>query len=303
MRVLVTGAAGFAARYLAKELEIAGHEVLATDIAPEAPWMPHYVQCDLCDATALDALVGEAAPDACVHLGGVSSVPDGAHDAGRLFAINVGGTRNLLEALAHRAPGARLLFVSTAQVYGCSLAPDDTPVAEDSILYPMSYYAISRVAAEAEVRAYGRYRGLDIVIARPANHTGPGQSRKFVAPAFMAQAKAIAAGEQEVFTVGNLESVRDFSDVRDVMAAYRAILERGASGETYNASSAPRISIGGLLEKIRALTGVDAPAKVDPSLYRPTDFSLVLDTSKLRKLGWKPEHTLDETLADMLHGR
>lgn len=300
MRVLVTGAAGFVARHLAAELARAGHEVVSTDVVPSAPWMPGYEPCDLCDAAALDGLVARRRPDACIHLGGVSSVPDAARDCGRLFAINVGGTRNLLDSFVRHAPDARVLYVSTAQVYGCSTAPDSLPVAEDAPLYPVSLYAISRVAAEAAARAYWKYRGLRVMVARPANHTGPGQSVKFVAPSFIAQAREIAAGTRGGFTVGNLDSVRDFSDVRDVVAAYRAILEKGAPGETYNASSAPRITIGALLGKVKALAGVEAPAKVDPGLFRPTDFALVLDTAKLRALGWRPARTLDETLADML---
>lgn len=301
MLVLVTGAAGFVARHLAAELAAAGHGVVSTDVVPQAPWMPGYEPCDLCDAAALDSLVWRLRPDACIHLGGVSSVPDAARDCGRLFAINVGGTRNLLESFMRHVPNARFLYVSTAQVYGCSLEPDSLPLTEDATPYPVSLYAISRVAAEATVRAYWKFRGLRATIARPANHTGPGQSPKFVAPSFIAQAKEIAAGTRGEFTVGNLDSVRDFSDVRDVVAAYRAILEKGAPGETYNASSAPRITIGALLGKVKALAGVEAPAKVDPALYRPTDFSLVLDTGKLRALGWKPERTLDETLRDMFH--
>lgn len=299
MRVLVTGAAGFVARHLAAELRDGGHEVFSTDIAPEAPWMPRYEQCDLCDAGAVEALLARVAPGACVHLGGISSVGDAARDVGRLFAVNVGGTANLLDALRRHAPSARLLYVSTAQVYGCSVDADDTPVGEDAPLYPVTFYATSRVAAEAVVRARWRYGGLDAVIARPANHTGPGQSTRFVAPSFLAQAREIAAGRRREFVVGNLESERDFSDVRDVAAAYRAILERGVSGGTYNASSAPRIKIGALLDEIKAQVGVDAPVRVDPALFRPTDHSLVLDTARLRSLGWEPRRTLGQTIADM----
>lgn len=299
MRILVTGAAGFVARHLVAELEGGGHEVFSSDVVPSAPWMPRYAPCDLCDSGAVDSLVGGVSPDACVHLGGISSVGDAAHDVGRLFAINVGGTANLLDAIGRHAPSARLLYVSTAQVYGCSVEADDTPVREDAPLYPVTFYATSRVAAEAEVRARWRYGGLDAVIARPANHTGPGQSTRFVAPSFLAQAREIASGTRREFVVGNLESERDFSDVRDVAAAYRAILERGASGETYNASSAPRIRIGELLDEIKAKVGVDAPVRIDPALYRPTDHSLVLDTAKLRSLGWRPLRTLAQTIADM----
>ena len=301
MRVLVTGAAGFAARHLVPELEAHGHEVFTTDLPPQAPAMPHYVQGDLCNGTALDALAADIRPEACIHLAGVSFIPDAARDPGRLYAVNIGGTLNVFDALAAHAPGARVLFVSTAQVYGCTFSPDDAPVAESSPLYPLSPYAISKVAGEAAARAYGEYRNLRVFIARPSNHTGPGQTTKFVVPSFVEQAKAIRRGERKAFVAGNLASGRDFSDVRDIVAAYRIILERGTPGETYNVSAAPRVTIAELFDEIRRTAGVDAPVETNPDFFRPTDFARLLDTSKLRALGWRPSHTLADTLRDMLN--
>ena len=300
MRVLVTGATGFVAGHLVPELEAGGHEVFTTCLAPQAPTLPRYAPCDICDAKTFDALVAEIRPDACVHLAGVTFIPDAARDPGRLYAVNIGGTLNVLEAMARRAPGARVLFVSTAQIYGCTFNPDDAPLSEDAVPYPLSPYAISKVAGEAAARAYGEYRGLRVFIARPSNHTGPGQTTKFVVPSFIEQAKAIRRGERKSFVAGNLESGRDFSDVRDIVAAYRIILERGVPGETYNVSAAPRVTIAALFDEIRRAAGVDAPVETNPEFFRPTDFSRRLDTSKLRALGWRPSHTLADTLREML---
>ena len=299
MRVLVTGATGFVARHLVPELEAHGHEVFTTCLSPKADDLPHYAPLDICEANAVEALVEEVRPEACVHLAGISFVPDGARDPGRLYAVNIGGTLNVLDALAGAVPGCKFLFVSTAQVYGCTLSPDDAPVSESTPLYPLSPYAVSKVAGEAIAHAYGEYRGLRTFVARPSNHTGPGQTAKFVVPSFIGQAKAIKRGERKAFLAGNLASGRDFSDVRDIVAAYRIILERGKAGETYNVSAAPRVTISELFDEIQRVAGISAPIETDSALYRPTDFARVLATSKVRALGWQPTHTLADTLRDM----
>lgn len=300
MRVLMTGAAGFVAKYLAPELLSHGHEVFTTDVLPSAPSMPSYTQCDLCDAAAIKSLAQQIKPDACIHLAGITFVPDAAKDPGRLYAVNVGGTLNALEAMRTAKDNAKFLFVSTAQIYGCTFNEDDAPLTEEAPVYPLSPYAISKVAGEAVTRAYGQYKGLEIFIARPSNHTGPGQSPKFVAPSFVEQAKAIKRGEKKAFSAGNLASGRDFSDVRDVVAAYRTILECGKNGETYNISAAPRITIEELLATIQKECGINAPVETNPEFVRPTDFSRILDTSKLRALGWAPSHSTADTIRDML---
>lgn len=287
MKVLVTGGAGFVARHLVRELTAAGYEVDLTD-CQEAD-VPNYHKADLTDADAIFKLVDEVRPDAIVHLGAISFVPDAAKDRKLLERVNEGGTKNVLNALmAARLPRRfrdlpQILFVSTAQVY----------------MRNCSAYALSKMSGEAMVFHYC-HEGVDGVIARPANHTGPGQSEKFVVPSFIRQALEIKAGRQRCFTVGNLDSVRDFTDVRDVVRAYRLLLEKGKSTGVYAIGSPNRLSMRELLVKVAGMVGVPTDYEVDPVLWRPTDASLELDTTPIRELGWEPQFTLDETLADMV---
>ena len=275
MKILVTGGAGFVAQHLRPELVSAGHDVVLTDITGEG-----VIAADLADATAMRQLVADVCPDACVHLGAISFVPDAARDSELLVRVNVGGTENLLAALAAEVPGSRVLFVSSAQV----------------LARPLSAYAASKLEAEGVV---ARFSDLNTVIARPANHTGPGQNLKFAIPSFIRQAQEIYTGKRKNFTVGNLDSVRDFSDVRDVVRAYRILLEKGERGGVYAISSSNRFSMGEILDMICRLTHVDAPRVIDPVLFRPTDASPVLDTEPIRNLGWEPMCSMERTLRDM----
>lgn len=301
-RVLVTGAAGFVGRHLVAELSQAGHHVLTTDVGPD-PGLPGYLQADLCDRTDMVRLFRTLRPDACVHLAAVSFVPDGDRNPTGLLTINIAGTVNLLEALRSEAPTARMLFVSTAQVYGPapSIAAANVPVPENAPCLPLTLYAVSKVAGESAAFGYGSAYGLDVMVARPANHTGPGQTPRFVAAAFARQVREVAEGRARELRVGNLEAVRDFTDVRDVVRAYRLILERGVSGMPYNVSSNTHVKIGELLEHLKHLAGVDAPIVVDPGLVRPADASIRLDVTRLRETtAWSPAYRLDDTLRDML---
>ena len=302
-RVLVTGAAGFVGHHLVRELESSGHEVATTDAlqpdAPAAHGLPDYSTADLRDGESMRALVRATRPDAVVHLAGVSFVPDGARDPSLALTVNIGGTWTLAEALAAEAPRARLLFVSTAQVYGT--IPSPAPLREESPLRPLSLYAVTKVAGESLLLARHAAGTLDAVVARPGNHTGPGQTPKFVAPAFARQVLSAKRGEIAALRVGNLDSIRSFADVRDVVRAYRLLLERGVPGGVYNVASPANVRIGELLDRLRALAGCDAPVETDPALWRPTDSCPVLDVSRLRAdTGWAPAFSLDDTLRDLL---
>ena len=309
-KVLVTGAAGFVGGHLIRELEAHGHTVITTDALPETALppaarqrLPNYRHCELRDRAALRALFRDTAPDACVHLGAVSFVPDGDTNPENLLVVNIAGTVNIADALRAEAPACRLLFISSAQIYGpvTSTRTAAVPIRENAPPMPLSMYSISKVAAENAVLAYGSAHGFDALIARPANHTGPGQSPKFVAVSFAKQMLAARRGDLTEMRVGNLESIRDFTDVRDVVKAYRLIIERGQNGLAYNITTNARVKIGDLLSTLRDIVGADPKITTDPALYRPSDASLRLDISRLRDhTGWTPERTLRSTLEDIV---
>lgn len=294
MRVMVTGAAGFVGRYVVAALRDAGHEPLPSDMLPA----PGVSTLDIRSAAAVAAAVAAARPEACIHLAGVAFVPDAARDPTGLTAINVDGTRHLADALLRHAPAARLLFVSTAQVYGVKRGA--APLSESAALRPASPYAHSKVAAERLLAERHRLQGLDVVIARPGNHTGPGQSAKFVVPAFIRAVRDFRDGRAPAVPVGNLESERDFTDVRDVVAAYMLLLAAGRGGGIYNIAACTHLRIGELLERVARLAGVEPALAVKPELYRPTDAFPALDTTRLRRdTGWSPRYPFDVTLRDL----
>ena len=303
MRILVTGACGFVGRHVLDELMRAGHTPLACDAVKPAAAHPLPVEVhtvDLRDAPALKKLVAELAPDACIHLAGIAFVPMGWIDPELVFSVNLLGTINLLQAFHSAAATARMLVVTSAEVYG--RVPGTHPFSEDAPLTPDNLYAVSKMAADLSALLYARRYGVHIMTARPGNHIGPGQSSHFVTSAFAQQIVNIARKKADpVLKVGNLECERDFTDVRDVAHAYRLIIEGGHTGKAYNVSSEKLVKISVILDELCRLAGVSPEIVVDPDLYRPLDARPRLDASRVRKeLGWEPRIGLSETLADVL---
>ena len=301
MRILVTGANGFAGRHLLAELRAAGHDLLLHGV-PAPPPTPGdtWHDTDLRDADGLDRLVRDLHPDGCIHLAAFAFVPAADRDPSAAFAINTVGTAHLLSAFRRHAPAARILVVSTSQVYGP--ADSDTPVTEDHPLRPHTFYAVSKAAADQAARLYADQFGMAVLSARPCNHIGPGQSPRYVSSAFSRQLIAIGRGETDpIIRVGNLESERDFLDVRDVARAYRLLVERGQPGQAYNIAAGAPVRIQTVLDELCRLAGVTPERVVDPTLWRPTDASAVLDTTRIRDhVGWTPRIPPSQTLRDIL---
>lgn len=307
MRTFITGIAGFVGQHLAAHLAAGGGQIagLALPGARGPDGLPAGVtvhEGDVCHAERVRSLLKEIRPDRIVHLAARSSVADSLRDPWGTFAVNAGGTVSLLEAAVAAAPGARVLIVGSAEAYG-EVGEHELPLTESRPLQPLTPYGISKAAAEQVGLFYRRARGLQVVIARAFNHTGPGQEPAFVCSDFARQIARIEAGQAEaVLRVGDLAARRDFSDVRDVVRAYGLLLEKGTPGEVYNVCSGKAWSIGEILDILRGLAGRPIAVETDPARGRSEDVpALVGSFAKLEAAtGWRPVIPLERTLKDLL---
>lgn len=301
MRILVTGASGFVGRHVLAAARAAGHDpVPAGGPHDDAP----FGRLDVLDPAAVRRAVADARPDAIVHLAGQAFVPQSVTDPLGTLAVNATGTANVLDAArAYRDDGGgaiRTLVVSSAEVYGHQ-RPDRMPLDENTPLRPANPYAAAKCAAEAFGQAWSRAYGLDVVIARPFNHIGPGQDARFVVASFARQLAEIAAGAPAVLRVGNLDAQRDFLDVRDVAEAYLALIANGRSPEVYNICSGRAVAIKEVLRQLIAIAHIPVEVRDDPERMRASDLPLMLgDASKLRAAGgWAPRYSLAASLRDV----
>ncbi|KVV45395.1 epimerase [Burkholderia ubonensis] len=297
-RAFVTGLTGFTGRYMAQRLEAAGYEVWGTT-APGAPRTddPALANCtllpvDLLDADALRAAAADARPDAVVHLAARAHVAQ--DDPAQTYQVNIVGTRNLLAAVAglDRRPSA-VLLASSANVYG-----NATPGVLDETVAPApaNDYAVSKLAMEYAAKLW--HDRLPIVIARPFNYTGVGQSEAYLLPKLVAH---YARNEPRI-SLGNLDVSRDFSDVRDVTAAYLRLIEAAPAGETFNVCSERAYSLKEVLAKLSRIAGYVIDVTVDPRFVRDNEVkSLSGSRARLRRaVGELPVTPLDETLRWMM---
>jgi GDP-4-dehydro-6-deoxy-D-mannose reductase len=304
MRILVTGICGFVGHFLADELMASGHDVVGVDLSVDKTpdGVTEALCSDLTSAQSVHAAVCHLQPEACIHLGGIASPPIGRTNPELMLNTNILGTAHILEALRTETPEARVLLASTSYVYGNS--ETEKPIGEDAPLSPIGIYAVSKAAADMMTLAYARDYQMHAMTARAANHTGPGQSTDFVVPAFAQQIRSIGAGTQPaVMHVGNLDSERTFMDVRDVVRAYRLLIERGERGQAYNVASSERVPIRRILDQLCKAAGVAPSIETDPALYRPTDRAPLLTSARIQETtGWKPEIPFTQTLLDILAG-
>jgi len=308
----VTGADGFVGRHVVERLVELGHEVSAgcrPGGEPVGRWLAlrarevvKHVPFEVTDSASVSAALSRPF-EAIVHLAAVASGSEARQDPGHAWAVNAAGTARLVDAAAslraNTGVDPLVLVVSSAEVYGNGPA---TPRVETDPVLPQSPYAASKLGAEVAALEAWRRIGLRVVIARAFPHTGPGQSPVYVVPAFLQRLRAAhAAGAAEVRT-GSLEPVRDLLDVRDVAAAYIALLAQGSPGEAYNVARGEGVTLREVFGRLADLVGAKVKPVPDASLMRLGDIQyLVGDASKIRRAtGWSPRFTLEQTLREMV---
>ncbi len=302
-RVLVTGATGFVGRHLGRLLLDEGLDLFGT-CYPDKPCPEdrQLVHLDLRSSEAAEAAVERDKPDWVVHLAAVSNVRKSWENRRETLETNIIATSNIFEAVRRLAPAARVLFVSSSDVYGV-LSAEERTFREEDPFHAVNPYAYTKIAGELLSRFYVEVEKLDIVIARPFPHTGPGQTADFVFSDWASQIARIEKGLAEpVIRVGNLDVRRDYSDVRDVVRAYALLLRRGRTGEIYNICAGRAVSLRSILETLLSLSPAKIRVETDPAKLRKTDIPFLAgDAGKIRReTGWAPTIPLEETLSGLL---
>jgi GDP-4-dehydro-6-deoxy-D-mannose reductase len=291
MRAFVTGASGFVGGHLLAHLHACGDETVATDRAQGG--------ADVVDVQGISAEIEAATPDVIYHLAGQADVAASWRDPSGTWRINTEGTLSVLAAAADLGVH-RVIVITSAEVYGI-VAPAELPLDEHSPLNPASPYAASKAAAEMLCIQWAN-KGLGVIRARAFNHLGPGQSERFVASGLAHRLVRAKADGARFIAVGNLDARRDFTDVRDVVRAYRLLAEGGTPGEAYNVCSGVDRSIREIAELLLERTDPNIGLVPDPDLQRPSDLpALRGDHSKISaECGWQPEIELSTTLDDIV---
>lgn len=294
-KLFVTGAQGFVGQHLQaialNHAWQASIEVVGAD-----------AQYDITDRASLDKIFNQIQPDAVIHLAAQPFVPTSFEDPEATYRVNFFGTYNVLQALAAAKFKGRLLYVGSADSYGL-VAEEDLPIRELQPLRPRSPYAVSKVAAEALCYQWSQTGPFEVVMARPFNHIGPGQTDNFAVSGFAKQVAEIALGQRSAeIQVGDLDVTRDFTDVRDIAEAYLMLLLKGKSGEAYNVGSGLEHKMSEILELLIEVAGISAKITIDPARFRPAEQRrLVCDASKLKQqTGWQPCRQLNETLSEII---
>ena len=297
MRALVIGADGFAGRWLVRHLVDAGDTVdaiVGPNFVPPLPDADGVHGADVRDQAGLTRVIADSLPEAIYYLAGVS------HQGGRdvlpaAVGVSVVGSMNALIAASGLDEPPRLLYVSTGLVY----QEADHPLRETDPTSPNGMYAIAKLAGEEALGRLGKPGAVEVLVARPFNHIGPGQRLPFIVPNVASQIAEVATGRAQAITVRSVSPVRDFSDVRDVVRAYRLLVTRADQDSIHNIASGAGTSIGSLIEAMLDIAGISARVEVSGGEDEGPQ-AAVGDASRIKELGWQPEYALRQTLEDVL---
>ncbi len=306
LRVLITGCNGFVGRHLTLALQEKGYTLGGIDMGHTSSLTGiKYYSLDIQDKEAVRSALLDFLPTHVFHLAAITFVPDSHGNIEQTFQVNLQGTLNILDslqALPESASFSRFIYVSSAEVY--DVHNSSVPFRETSPLHPESPYAISKLTGEYLCEYYEQ-KMVPSIIVRPFNHTGPGQSEKFVCSDFSRQIALIEKGSQEPgLNVGNLEHAKDFLDVRDVVQAYLKLLDLPLSGTTpvFNIASEKRITIQWILDTLISYSSKNIKVVVDPDKYRPGKSIMYGSYEKLHQAtGWQPEVPFEKTLLGLLN--
>ncbi len=301
MRVLITGSGGFVGRHLAAYAAAQGADVIGTR-RPGISLEGKSVELDLTNVDSLRRAVKEAAPDLIFHLAGESSVAASWLSPERTLETNVLGLQRLLEAVLTEKPSARVLVACSSDQYG-PVDEEDLPIDESAPFRPTSPYALSKCAQDLIAYQFHYAHGLHVVRTRNFSQIGPGQDARFAPGRFARETARIEAGLAEpVMKTGNLDAIRDFTDVRDSVRALWLVLDSGRPGEAYNVCSGLGRRVGDIVEHFRLRSRKPFRVETDPALVRPVDVPAAWgDGSKLsRETGWRPEISFERALDDLL---
>ena len=308
MRALITGISGFVGSHLAEYLISKDFEVFGSirwrsrlDNIEAIKSNLKLIETDMRDSHSVDRLIKDTEPDMIFHLAAQSFVPASWTAPQDTIYTNIIGTVNLLEAVRSSKIDPKIHIAGSSEEYGL-VHPDETPVKETNPLRPLSPYGVSKVAEDMLGFQYHKSYSMKTVITRAFNHSGPRRGDVFVESNFAKQIAEIEKGASPVIRVGNLESQRDFTDVRDVIKAYVLCLEKCKFGEVYNVCSEKSVRIKHVLDTLISLSSTKISIEQDPTRIRPSDVTLLKgDCSKFRKeTGWSPKIPLEKTLEDLL---
>lgn len=306
MKIFITGASGFVGSHLISLLKSPKNKISGT-FFPQVSGDPPRIEgaalsfLDMRDEKEVSARIKEIKPERVFHLAAISNVRHSWQARRETMETNILGTFNLFEALKEHAPKARVLFISSSDVYGNR--PSEKPYREDDPIFPVNPYAFSKISGESLSRFYADIEGLDVRVARSFPHTGPGQSADFVCSDWARQLAQIEQGQNDpVLRVGNLSVERDFLDVRDVVRAYAGLLSHGKRGELYNVCSGKAVPLRKILHRLLSFSPESVDVTVDSEKLRKADIPLLVGTNEkiIQTISWKPQIPLHETLKDLL---